>query len=121
MAVPEVLAPPRGDVPRSAELPPPDQTESDPGPALGRNAPPWADTSCIDEECVIHRRTIGEVRPEHERDPIRVDLARFDELSPPGAPTTPSPANVCLNGVLLTPAEARDLCGLLGTALELIR
>lgn len=97
-------------------------TTPEPTAVTSWDAPAWANDSARDEECVIHRRTIGEVRPSEDDRSFTVDVFLRDELTLTTGSTavTRTPARISVNGHILSGQEARDLARLLNAASDVV-
>lgn len=82
-------------------------------------APPWTDVVAVDEGYIRYSRTFGEVPVEPDSIPIRVEIYQYDNLNfiPGSTSVIREPAKVSLNGYVITPAQARDIIGMLESAL----
>jgi hypothetical protein len=107
---------PAGWIPRA-------QTDPESTAVASWDAPSWADCSAADEECVVHRLSIGEVCPTDGDAPFRVEVVQRDEMSLATGSTsvTRTQARISVSGEILTPQEAQDLARLLSTASEVIQ
>jgi hypothetical protein len=85
-------------------------------------SPSWASFQVVDEGVVEHCRAIGEIVPVERDDLVTVELVQRDELNVETSPAsvTRAPAQVRVAGVRLDQGRARELIGMLTTAVEMI-
>jgi hypothetical protein len=98
------------------------QTPREPIALTSWDAPPWANYSAHDDDCVIHRRNIGELRPTDDDAPFIVDVVLRDQLIVNGGSTsvTRTPAQISVSGHMVNAQEARDLAHLLNAASDVL-